>query len=67
VAFEIYGGSTIRALEALLEEGHEVCGVRASCDRLAGPGPDANAQAAGAALTALRTIDEVYPQRPDRG
>src|SRR5438105_6094621 len=30
------GGSTIRALEALREEGHEVCGVMAICDRLAG-------------------------------
>ena len=30
------GGSTIRALEALRDEGHEVCGVLAICDRLAG-------------------------------
>src|SRR2546430_10815721 len=28
------GGSTLRALEALREEGHEVCGVVAICDRL---------------------------------
>jgi orotate phosphoribosyltransferase len=60
------GGSTIRALEALREEGHEVCGVLAICDRLAG-GAEAIAQAAGAPFTALTTIDEVYPQRPDRG
>ena len=32
------GGSTIRALEAIREEGHEVCGVLAICDRLAGGG-----------------------------
>src|SRR5919109_3138547 len=32
------GGSTIRALEALRDEGHEVCGVLAICDRLAGGG-----------------------------
>jgi orotate phosphoribosyltransferase len=60
------GASTIRALEALREEGHEVCGVLAICDRLTG-GAEAIAQAAGAPFTALTTIDEVYPQRPDRG
>ncbi len=30
------GGSTIRALEAIQAEGHQVCGVLAICDRLAG-------------------------------
>jgi orotate phosphoribosyltransferase len=60
------GGSTIRALEALREEGHEICGVLAICDRLAG-GAEAIAEAAQAPFTALTTIDEVYPQRPDRG
>jgi orotate phosphoribosyltransferase len=60
------GGSTIRALEALREEGHEVCGVLAICDRLAG-GAEAIARAAHAPFTALTTIDEVYPQRPDGG
>jgi orotate phosphoribosyltransferase len=60
------GGSTIRALEALREEGHEVCGVLAICDRLAG-GAERIAQAAAAPFVALCTIDEVYPERPDRG
>jgi orotate phosphoribosyltransferase len=60
------GGSTIRALAALREEGHQVCGVLAICDRLAG-GADAIAEAADAPFMALTTIDEVYPQRPDRG
>jgi orotate phosphoribosyltransferase len=60
------GGSTIRALEALREQGHEVCGVVAVCDRLAGGGP-AIEQAAGAPFRALTTIDDVFPQRPDRG
>ncbi len=60
------GGSTLRALEALREEGHEVCGVLAICDRLAGGGP-AIAAAAGAPYLALTTIDDVYPERPDRG
>jgi orotate phosphoribosyltransferase len=59
------GGSTIRALEALREEGHEVCGVLAICDRLAG-GAEAIERAAGAPFVALTTIDEVYPGRPDR-
>jgi orotate phosphoribosyltransferase len=59
------GGSTIRALEALRSEGHEVCGVVAICDRLAGGG-EAIAVAAGAPYVALCTIDDVYPERPDR-
>jgi orotate phosphoribosyltransferase len=59
------GGSTIRALEAVRAEGHEVCGVLAICDRLAG-GAQAIEQAAGAPFHALTTIDEVYPERPDR-
>ncbi len=59
------GGSTLRALEALHEEGHQVCGVLAICDRLAG-GADAIREAAGAPFVALTTIDEVYPDRPDR-
>jgi orotate phosphoribosyltransferase len=59
------GGSTISALEALREEGHQVCGVLAICDRLAGGG-EAIAQAAGAPYRALTTIDEIYPERPDR-
>jgi orotate phosphoribosyltransferase len=58
------GGSTIRALEALQAEGHQVCGVLAICDRLAG-GAERIEQAAGAPFVALSTIDEVYPERPD--
>ena len=59
------GGSTIAALDALRAEGHEVCGVLAICDRLAGGA--ANIEAAGGApYLALTTIDEVYPGRPDR-
>jgi orotate phosphoribosyltransferase len=59
------GGSTIRALEALRDEGHEVCGVLAICDRLAG-GAEAIERAAGAPFVSLTTIDDVYPERPDR-
>jgi orotate phosphoribosyltransferase len=60
------GGSTLRAIEAVREEGHEVCGVVAILDRLAG-GADAIREAIdGAPYEALTTIDEVYPERPDR-
>jgi orotate phosphoribosyltransferase len=59
------GGSTIRAIEAVREEGYDVCGVLAICDRLAG-GAQAIERAADAPFVALTTIDEVYPERPDR-
>src|SRR6201997_458885 len=59
------GGSTIRALDAVRDEGHEVCGVLAICDRLAGGG-EAIQAAGGVPYVALTTIDEVYPDRPDR-
>jgi len=58
------GGSTIRAIEALQEAGHEICGVVSVLDRLAGAGE--RIAAAGAPYVALVTIDDVYPQRPDR-
>jgi orotate phosphoribosyltransferase len=60
------GGSTIQAIEALRAEGHDVCGVVAVVDRLAG-GADAIRRAAGGApYVALATIDDVHPERPDR-
>jgi len=59
------GDSTIKALQALRDEGHEVCGVLAICDRLTG-GAQAIEEAAQAPYLALTTIDEVYPERPDR-
>ncbi len=59
------GGSTISALQAVREAGHQICGVLAICDRLAGGG-DAIERAAGAPFVALTTIDELYPERPDR-
>ena len=59
------GGSTIRALEAVRDEGHQVCGVLVVCDRLAG-GAEAIEEAFGVPVVALTTIDEVYPERPDR-
>ena len=59
------GGSTMHALEKLRDEGREVVGVVSVIDRLAGGGP-AIEQAAGAPYVALTTIDDVYPDRPDR-
>jgi orotate phosphoribosyltransferase len=62
------GGSTVEAVERVRSEGLTVAGVVSVLDRLAG-----GAQAIRAALAdeqaqyaALTTIDEVYPDRPDR-
>ena len=59
------GGSTLTAIEAVREAALEVCGVVSVLDRLAGGGPRIE-QAAGAPYLALTTIDDVYPERPDR-
>ncbi|HEY5199037.1 MAG TPA: orotate phosphoribosyltransferase [Solirubrobacteraceae bacterium] len=56
------GGSTLVAIEALRDAGHEICGVISVLDRLAGGG-EAIAAAAGAPYVALTTIDDVYPDR----
>ena len=59
------GGSTLQAIEAVRAAGHEIVGVVAILDRLAG-GADAIREAAAAPYEALSTIDDVYPERPDR-
>lgn len=59
------GGSTLAAIEALHEAGRQICGVISVLDRLAGGGA-AIERAAGAPYVALTTIDDVYPDRPDR-
>jgi orotate phosphoribosyltransferase len=59
------GGSTVAAIERVLEEGLEVVGVVSVLDRLAG-GAQAIEAAASAPYVALTTIDDVYPERPDR-
>ena len=60
------GGSTVSAIERIREEGLEVAGVVSVVDRLAG-GSRAIEQAAGdAPYRPLVTIDELYPERPDR-
>jgi orotate phosphoribosyltransferase len=61
------GGSTVSAIERMRTDGLEIAGVAAVVDRLAG-GSEAIAEAAGdAPYRALVTIDELYPDRPDRG
>jgi orotate phosphoribosyltransferase len=59
------GGSTLAAIEALRDSGQRVCGVVSVLDRMAGGGA-AIERAAQAPYVALSTIDEVYPERPDR-
>lgn len=59
------GGSTLAAIKALQDAGQEICGVISVLDRLAGGGA-AIERAAGAPYVALTTIDDVYPDRPDR-
>ena len=59
------GGSTVSAIERVREQRLEVAGVVAVVDRLAGGG-EAIEAAAGAPYRALVTIDEIYPDRPDR-
>ncbi len=60
------GGSTVAAIERIRAEGLEIAGALCVVDRLAG-GAEAIAEAAGAPFKALVTIDELHPDRPDRG
>jgi orotate phosphoribosyltransferase len=59
------GGSTVQAIAAVREAGNELCGVVSVLDRLAG-GAAAIESAADAPYEPLTTIDDVYPDRPDR-
>src|ERR671914_404464 len=60
------GGSTVKAIERVREEGFEIAGVTSVLDRLAGGGEAIQAAADGAEYRPLTTIDDVYPDRPDR-
>jgi len=60
------GGSTVKAIERVREEGFEVAGVVSVLDRLAGGAEAIAAASNGALYTSLATIDDVYPERPDR-
>ncbi len=59
------GGSTLQAIDAVRDAGHEIVGVVAILDRLAG-GADRIRAACPAPYAPLATIDDVYPERPDR-
>ena len=59
------GSSTVEAIERIRDEGLEIAGVLCVVDRLAGGG-EAIERAAEAPFGALTTIDEIYPDRPDR-
>lgn len=59
------GGSTLKAIERVQEEGFVVVGVCSVLDRLAGGG-EAIEAAAEAPYTPFTTIDDVHPERPDR-
>jgi orotate phosphoribosyltransferase len=60
------GSSTIDAIDRVREAGLTVAGVLSVVDRLAG-GREAIEAAADAPYTPLLTIDDLYPDRPDRG
>lgn len=60
------GGSTIQAIDAVKSEGLEIAGVVCILDRLAGGAEKIRAASGGAPFEALTTIDDVYPERPDR-
>jgi orotate phosphoribosyltransferase len=59
------GGSTVAAVERIREEELDIVGGLCVVDRLAG-GAEAIEDALGAPFSALATIDDVYPERPDR-
>jgi orotate phosphoribosyltransferase len=59
------GGSTIDVLQRLREQDLVIAGVVSVLDRLAGGGA-AIEEATGAPYVPLTTIDDVYPERPDR-
>jgi orotate phosphoribosyltransferase len=59
------GGSTVAAIERILEEGLVVVGVLSVLDRLAGGADAIELASGGAPYRPLTTIDDVYPDRPD--
>jgi orotate phosphoribosyltransferase len=61
------GGSTLQAIEAVREAGHPIAGVITVLDRLAGGAQRIRDAAGDAPYEPLVTIDDIYPDRPDRG
>jgi orotate phosphoribosyltransferase len=60
------GGSTVEAVGRVRSEGLEIAGVVSVLDRLAGGGEAISEAIGDAPFVALTTIDDVYPERPDR-
>jgi orotate phosphoribosyltransferase len=60
------GGSTLQAIEAVRDAGHHIAGVVAILDRLAGGAERIREAAGDAPYEPLATIDDIYPDRPDR-
>jgi orotate phosphoribosyltransferase len=60
------GGSTVKAIEAVRAEGYDVVGVISILDRLAGGAKNIALASSDAPYEPLATIDDVYPDRPDR-
>jgi orotate phosphoribosyltransferase len=60
------GGSTLQAIDAVREAGHEIAGVVTILDRLAGGADRIREATDGAPYEPLATIDDIYPDRPDR-
>jgi orotate phosphoribosyltransferase len=60
------GGSAIHAIERVREEGFEIAGVVTVLDRQTGGAEAIRTAAEGEPYTPLTTIDDVYPDRPDR-
>jgi orotate phosphoribosyltransferase len=58
------GGSTLKAMERVREEGLQIAGVVSVLDRREGGAEAIRAAADGAPYAPLTTIDEVYPERP---
>jgi orotate phosphoribosyltransferase len=60
------GGSTLQAIDAVRDAGHQIAGVVTILDRLAGGAERIREAANGAPYEPLVTIDDIYPERPDR-
>jgi orotate phosphoribosyltransferase len=60
------GGSTVEAVRRVRSEGLTVAGVVCVLDRLTGGADAIRAALDGVPYVALTTIDDIYPERPDR-
>jgi orotate phosphoribosyltransferase len=60
------GTSTVEAVRRVRDEGLAVAAVVSVLDRLAGGADAIRAAIDGAPYVALTTIDDIYPDRPDR-